>query len=439
MEGPRRGSGASRSGKGLREAPRGRVFEEWQGNERFFCGGRCIGGPNWKSLIGTSCLILLPLAVYILFVGEVLWDEISVALPAAGVGLGLLALFFLFKTGCMDPGILPRQEPDEEYRAGRKPKSKEMIVNGHKVLVRYNETCHFYQPPRAHHCSVNDNCIEKFDHHCPWVGTTIGLRNYRFFLMFIFTGSLLCLYVCGTAVLAVKLEYDQLRDAERDNGKGKPSVWEALEEAPAAVALAAYTVLFFLFVGGLSFFHIYLVSTNQTTYENFRYGYERARNPYDQGCVANWASVWCIKTPQSKVSFRAPVVPKRPPPPNPGLQMSRSSMSSGYASPAHSMASASRSNRPHTSRSRQSSRAPREMTMTIDVEMGPLEIRHVDEGGGERGKLQQVSQYSSSDMKRHRAAGASLPPSRAMSPSDSKGQVKRTRRPGVGSPMGREV
>lgn len=49
-----------------------------------------------------------------------------------------------------------------------------MNVNGHRVTVRYNDTCHFYQPPRAHHCSVNDNCIERFDHHCPWVGTTVG-------------------------------------------------------------------------------------------------------------------------------------------------------------------------------------------------------------------------------------------------------------------------
>ncbi len=51
---------------------------------------------------------------------------------------------------------------------------KDVLVNGHRVQVRYNDTCHFYQPPRAHHCSVNDNCIERFDHHCPWVGTTIG-------------------------------------------------------------------------------------------------------------------------------------------------------------------------------------------------------------------------------------------------------------------------
>lgn len=49
-----------------------------------------------------------------------------------------------------------------------------MDVNGYRVTVRYNDTCHFYQPPRAHHCSVNDNCIERFDHHCPWVGTTVG-------------------------------------------------------------------------------------------------------------------------------------------------------------------------------------------------------------------------------------------------------------------------
>lgn len=53
-------------------------------------------------------------------------------------------------------------------------RAKDVLVNGHRVTVRYNDTCHFYQPPRAHHCSVNDNCIERFDHHCPWVGTTIG-------------------------------------------------------------------------------------------------------------------------------------------------------------------------------------------------------------------------------------------------------------------------
>lgn len=49
-----------------------------------------------------------------------------------------------------------------------------MEINGKKVMLKWNDSCNFYQPPRAHHCSVNNDCIEKFDHHCPWVGTTIG-------------------------------------------------------------------------------------------------------------------------------------------------------------------------------------------------------------------------------------------------------------------------
>jgi palmitoyltransferase ZDHHC9/14/18 len=146
------------------------------------------------------------------------------ALPAVAPCSILFPCFcvsMLLLTACRDPGILPRQEPDADWLANRKPRTRDVVVNGHTlqvrlppnssspgrrwaglklqqhepqqsvccvtppwhlcrrhvfmVQVRYNDTCHFYQPPRAHHCSVNDNCIERFDHHCPWVGTTVGL------------------------------------------------------------------------------------------------------------------------------------------------------------------------------------------------------------------------------------------------------------------------
>lgn len=397
--------------------PRRRVYQEWQGNEVFFCWGCLVAGPNYQSLFGTTLAIVAPLVIYLIFVGDVLEREVSIALPAVGGSLGLLALFFLYRTGCMDPGILPRQEPDIEARMGRKPKSKEVIVNGHKVLVRYNETCHFYQPPRAHHCSVNDNCVEKFDHHCPWVGTTIGLRNYRWFLLFIFTASTLCLYVCVTSVLTIKLELDNLTDEAKENEQSKPSVWKGFREAPAAVALAAYTALFFLFVGGLSFFHMYLVSTNQTTYENFRYGYDRSRNPYDRGCLHNWGSVWCVPTPPCKVDYRARVqlggrAAPPPPPPQEGVfeegdGMGGSLMGKVPVSPNGPRKYAARPVTPlrsahsmHGEGPTSGGRAPRggptpRGNVTIDVEMGPMEIRHNPEGGG---KLQVVHQVSSKEL-----------------------------------------
>lgn len=92
----------------------------------------------------------------------------------------------LILTATQDPGIVPRNSrpPDEilnydssaSVEAGGKtlPRTKEVIVNGLIVRVKYCETCMVFRPPRCSHCSVCDNCVERFDHHCPWVGQCIG-------------------------------------------------------------------------------------------------------------------------------------------------------------------------------------------------------------------------------------------------------------------------
>lgn len=59
------------------------------------------------------------------------------------------------------------------------------------------------------------------------------------------------------------------------------------------------------FVGGLSVFHFYLISTNQTTYENFRYRYDRKENPYNKGMSSNFKEVFFSKIPSSVIDFQA--------------------------------------------------------------------------------------------------------------------------------------
>jgi palmitoyltransferase ZDHHC9/14/18 len=78
-------------------------------------------------------------------------------------------------------------------------------------------------------------------------------RNYRFFYMFVFSTTLLCLYVFGFCwVLIVKI-----RNAEQI------TIWKAMAKSPASIALIVYTFIAVWFVGGLSVFHLYLMSTNQ--------------------------------------------------------------------------------------------------------------------------------------------------------------------------------
>uniref|UniRef100_A0A7N0TKK2 S-acyltransferase n=1 Tax=Kalanchoe fedtschenkoi TaxID=63787 RepID=A0A7N0TKK2_KALFE len=294
-----------------------RLYQVWRGSNKFFCGGRLIFGPDVASLFLSIFLIAGPsLAFCIKVYWRIHHDALHFSnwypILALGVGLALLDLMFLLLTSGGDPGIVPRNltppETDEmldsntpsmEWVSGRTPhlrlpRTKDVVVNGHIVKVKYCDTCLLYRPLRASHCSICNNCVQKFDHHCPWVGQCIGIRNYRFFFMFISTSTILCMYVLVMSCVIISIDADKYGTA-----------WRALEHDFISDFLIVYCFISVWFVGGLTCFHSYLICTNQTTYENFRYRYDKKDNPFSKGVLANIEEAFFTRLPPSQNHFRS--------------------------------------------------------------------------------------------------------------------------------------
>lgn len=283
------------------------LWKTWEGNDRFYCAGRCMTGPSPRNLLGTFLIVSVPSAIFNALVVPDVASATSVAVLAVGIAWPLWCLLNLIATGTADPGIVKRRPAPAPTLDGRvRPRYKlEQMPNGKTVTVKWNDTINAYQPIRAHHCSANDDCVDKFDHHCPWVGTTIGRRNYRTFLFFVFGTTILCVYVIAICAYQIKLKYDARPDTKR-------RAMQAVSDAPAALIIAILAFLGFWFVAVLSGFHIYLIITNQTTYENFRDGYSWRENPHNKGFVGNCWEVFCAPVPASRFNFREP--PSRQPP-----------------------------------------------------------------------------------------------------------------------------
>ncbi|XP_044374457.1 probable protein S-acyltransferase 6 [Triticum aestivum] len=295
-----------------------RLYQVWRGRNKFLCGGRCIFGPDANSIYLSVSLIMTPLALFVAFVSfrlaELMGKPLGPFIPRTAMAVGAFDLIVLVLTSGRDPGIVPRntKPPDPEDlqldgmaspmagapSSGTLPPTRDVYVNGMVVKVKYCHTCMLYRPPRCSHCSVCNNCVERFDHHCPWVGQCIGKRNYRFFFMFISSTTFLCLYVfvfCWVNLILITRKYGC-------------SLGGAIVESPVSGFLIFYTFITSWFVGGLTAFHTYLASTNQTTYENFRYRYEGKSNPYDRGAARNLVEIFLSPIPASKNDFRQMVV-----------------------------------------------------------------------------------------------------------------------------------
>ena len=188
--------------------------------------------------------------------------------------LSILSIYSTIKGSCTDPGIIPRQSEDIYYWTS-KPNLK-YIINGHIIKLNYCYSCSLFRPPRTSHCALCDNCVERFDHHCFWLGTCIGKRNYKYFYILISILNINGIIQISFCIYILVFESKKI--------KNKENTGYTLLIMVSCVIL--YDIIFLsLFIGKLFILHTYLIFKNLTFYEYTKEKmkiYPKGINPYNK-------------------------------------------------------------------------------------------------------------------------------------------------------------
>ncbi|XP_060113576.1 palmitoyltransferase ZDHHC18 [Heteronotia binoei] len=276
-----------------------RKWEVFPGRNRFYCGGRLMLARHGGVFLLTLGLVVLTSGLFFAFDCPFLARNLTVAIPIIAGILFFFVISCLLQTSFRDPGILPRATPSEAadlekwidnlgtstYRPPAR--TMEVVINKYMVKLKYCYTCKMFRPPRTSHCSVCDNCVERFDHHCPWVGNCVGKRNYRYFYAFILSLSFLTAFIFACVITHLTLR-----------SQGSDFI-TALKATPASVLELVICFFSVWSIFGLSGFHTYLVASNLTTNEDLKGAWSNKggsdfANPYSHKSVlTNCCAVLC--------------------------------------------------------------------------------------------------------------------------------------------------
>ena len=199
-------------------------------------------------------------------------------------------------SGLSDPGIIQRNDEsaialkENSLRSQRERKTIFISQLGYFQKYKICNSCNIIRPLRTTHCGSCDNCILKFDHHCPWIGTCVGKRNYHYFFFFLIFLNLTQIFVgiFSLVFISTKIVHDVKYYKKNSLFKGK-EIQISFANVLVAIWLICYIAISMIFTTGLLIFHIKIVKVDKTTKEELKKLFLNPfSNPYQRSKKQNF-------------------------------------------------------------------------------------------------------------------------------------------------------
>ena len=265
------------SNKNVRSWDKGMNFFPRIGNNKIICGNKFFVGKKYYHIFFSFILLSLPTSIYISALIKIN-SKLIIFFIILTILFYIPILVFLIIGGCSDPGILERNN-EYAYYDNRKSIIK-VNIQGHMTNLNYCYTCFHFRPPRTSHCAECDNCVENFDHHCLWMGTCVGKRNYRYFYLVVTLTTF-----CGLIQMFSSIGYI-INHFKHNDFKSNESKYIVI-----SLAFVAFFNLMFLcfFLFKLYCVHTWLLTRGLTFYEHIkkRYLVTLKIRPYSRGLFTN--------------------------------------------------------------------------------------------------------------------------------------------------------
>lgn len=244
------------------------------GNVKFYCNNKRIIGQFNFALILTYFLILIPTILFYSIILPNFTIQFNIALYIITILSLIFDLITLYDVSSSPPGYLKKDIITFEEFQNRQ---EIIIIKDNEIELKYCETCKNIRKLRSFHCNICGYCIDKHDHHCPWVGNCIGKDNIKKFFLFLFFT-----FIHASLIFSSCLYFFFIFDKSNDN----------YYEWIINIILISFTgIIIILMLIGL-FHQAYLISHNITTNECIRS--KLPKDLFDKGIKENCKEVFLI-------------------------------------------------------------------------------------------------------------------------------------------------